>query len=392
MAFAGFGKPKYGGNSFAKTVKPKEGAPIIARILPPMKSLAESGEWAVYHGIHYGYKGVNPKDPNKPLFRTFACIEERDFKTKMITQDCPECDLIAQYEEELKTIKANAERDQLNEEDTKELTSSHTSWLKEHNCDRKWHMNVKLKSGEFAVLTLSHKTKKNILEPLIAKLLSEEGIDALDPEQGVWFVITRTGKQLAATDAIEVEQEAVKENGRVIKTTKLAPLTEAEAEKALKECPDLAFNVTILTHQQIKSLTECSGEPESVDAIFALGSKRESSARPNNDTKTTSSQRPSAPPKQEEKKAEQTAPKQEEKKAEGSSGMSPAEMAAMIAKLTAQLQATTTAGKADEKAEESAPQQEQQPAPTSEKVAPMMSPNAGGAVDRAAFMARFRSK
>jgi hypothetical protein len=80
MSNPGFGKPKYGGGgNFAKTLRLKEGAATVVRILPPMKSLAETGEWAVYMGTHFGYKGVNPKDRSKPLYKTFKCIEERDY-------------------------------------------------------------------------------------------------------------------------------------------------------------------------------------------------------------------------------------------------------------------------------------------------------------------------
>jgi hypothetical protein len=390
MAFSAFGKPKYGGNSFAKNIKPKEGAALVVRILPPIKSLAESGEWAIYHGIHYGYKGVNPRDPNKPIFKTFRCIEERDFKTKMVKQDCPECDLIKHWEDELETILANAKKDGLTKEDTEEMASAHRAWLKEHNCDRKWHMNVKQENGEFAVLTLSHKTKKNILEPLIQKLLTDEGIDALEPEQGVWFRITRTGKQIEAVDHIEAVEEAVKDptTGRISKTTKLAPLTEADEQKALKECPDLATSVTVITYNQIKALTESSGEPESVDAIFALGQKKESSAGNRHAQPSTQRVQKQEEPKPEPKVEPKVEAKAESKSAGagGTGGPSVAELQAMMMQLQAQL-AAATAPKTET--------QEPAPAPKSEepKVEPKVDPtpsSTGGAVDRAAFMAKFR--
>jgi hypothetical protein len=256
----------------------------------------------------------------------------------MITQDCPECDLIAQHDDNLEAILANAKSKNYSKEETEELAQPERLWLKDHNCDRKWHFNVMQENGEFAVLTLSHKTKKNKLEPLITRLLSEEGIDALEPEQGVWFRITRTGKQIEAVDHIEAVEEAVKDptTGRISKTTKLAPLTEADEQKALKECPDLATSVTVITYAQIKALTECSGEPEAVDEIFALSQKREGSPagkakqQQSATPAPTTGAKPDVKPQSKVEEAKPAAPAQ-------AAGPSQADLMAMIAQLQAQL-------------------------------------------------------
>jgi hypothetical protein len=287
----GFGKPKYGNNSssgnFPKTFRLKEGTTTVVRILPPMKSLAESGEWAKYIGTHFGYKGVNPKDPSKPVYRTFRCIQERDLRTKMITQDCPECDLIAQREEELEAIEARAKAEGHSSDEIEELVKPHKDWLREHNLDRKWYLNVRTQEGEHGTLLLSHKTKK-LLDQKILSLQTDDGIDALDLDQGVWFVFKRSGRGVETQDTVDVEYESVRDasTGRVSRTVKLAPLSPAEAERALKECPDLAKAVREISYEQIKLLTLSSGDPEDVDAIFAMGQKRESSAGRSSSTST----------------------------------------------------------------------------------------------------------
>ena len=101
MAVAGFGKPKFGksGGSFAKSFKietdDKGGTTHnVYRIIPPMKSLAESGQWAFFDKIHYGYRGVDKMDPTKGKLRTFRCIEDFDFSTKIIRRECDECEKI----------------------------------------------------------------------------------------------------------------------------------------------------------------------------------------------------------------------------------------------------------------------------------------------------------
>lgn len=284
MSFPAFGKPKYGnsGSTFTKAIRLKEGTVVKVRILPPMKSLAEEGRWAAYHGRHYGYLGVNVNNPSKPLFKTFRCVERMDFKTKMITQECPECTLIAARKDDKAAQEVELKKQGYDADQIKEAVAPLAGWLKEHNVDRKWHLNVKDSEGVFTTLELTGKTKKK-LDAKIMALLTEEGIDAIDPEQGVWFTFKRTGTFLDIDDAVDVEYESVRDpaTNRISRTVKLAPLTEADATEALK-LKDLSTLVDVITFDQIKELTQCNGDPEEVDAIFANGkvAKREATPAP----------------------------------------------------------------------------------------------------------------
>lgn len=356
---------------------------MVVRILPPMKSLADSGEWAIYAGTHFGYKGVNPKDRSKPTYRTFKCIQERDFKTKMVLQDCPECDLINARDEELKALEADAKAKGHSEDEVKELSAPLKTWLSDHNCDRKWHMNVKMQDGSFAILQISHKTKK-LLEAEIARVLTEDGIEALELDQGVWFRFNRTGKGVETQDTVSVEYESVRDNGRVIRTVKLAPLTEAECEKALKECPDLTTTVRSISYEQIKLLTQCSGDDEDVDAILAMGQKKEASPQATQPMRERPSSTPAAPKVQTQAAAPAPA-SQAAQPAPVAGGE--ADIQAQIAALQAQLLAKSAAPQQATPAQETAPAAPVQSAPVAPT--PAASPASGLPVDRAAFMARF---
>ncbi len=384
MSNQGFGKPKYGGGgNFAKTLRLKEGAATVVRILPPMKSLAETGEWAVYIGTHFGYKGVNPKDRSKPTYRTFRCIQERDYKTKMVLQDCPECDLIAQREAELKDLQADAKKAGHSSDEVEEISKPLKDWLSDHNCDRKWHMAVKQQDGSFAVLQISHKTKK-LLEAEIGRVLSEDGIEALELDQGVWFRFNRTGKGIETQDTVTVEYESVKDSstGRVVRTVKMAPLTEAECEKALKDLPDLSKNTREITYEQIKLLSQCSGEDEDVDAILALGEKKKEASPP---ARPVVQARPvSTPAAVVKTETVATAPAPTPAPAEDDEEA--AALAALAAIKAKKAAAAAAAAQAVTKVE-ATPVAETNVAPT-----PAATPAAGLPVDRAAFMARFKSK
>lgn len=288
----GFGKPKYGGSNSGstnlkyfdlKTDKAGGSVSYTFRLLPPMKSLAEEGKWAMYYGQHFGYAGTDSKDPTRTRQKPFRCIEEKNFKTQMITRACPECNLIRSKEDELKDKMMAHKAAGKSDEIIAGLVEDLTDFLKNHNRDSKWYINVMNAQGEFGVLRLSHRTKK-LLETKIQAVMNEEGVDPLDLEQGVWFRFTRTGKKIEAQDSIDVEQEFVTDpnTGRKLKTLKLAPLTGAQVEQALKECPDLATVVREITEGQIRQLVATDGiiDPETVDEIFSQGARREGSASP----------------------------------------------------------------------------------------------------------------
>jgi hypothetical protein len=301
MAISGFGKPKYksaggfegGGGSNYWNVKEGDN---VYRVLPPVHSLADDGKWAIYFGTHFGYRGTADNGDPRGRMKTFRCIEEMDFRTRMIRQDCPACDAIKAEEEALKEAVFKLKSEGKSEDEIDTETHALRTWLKDHNCDRKWHLNVMREDGTFGVLKLNHKTQKKQLDGKIAELLEKEGIDALDLDQGVWFNFKRTGKKLEATDVIEVVHEdmEVEIKGKKVRTKviKPAPLTEEQQTKALKDCVDLSKIGTTLTYEQLKMVVECGDDMEEIDKVFNMSQKVDASARA-----------ASAPPKNEPKPA-----------------------------------------------------------------------------------------
>ncbi len=274
----GLGKAKYGnGGTFAKNFRlqtPKnkdETTNNIYRIFPPIKSQAETGKWAMYWGIHFGYRGKDRQDPSKTKIRTFKCVEDKDFRTQMIRKECAECNLIAANkrlkEERTAQMKASGQT----KEDIDTLLGPLDTWLRDHNVDRKWYINVVNDQGEFGTLAISHKAKKQ----LDAKLgeLTQMGIDGIDPEQGVWFNFKRTGKGIEVQDTVEV----VMDRQGLQMTLKLAPLSEEQCRQGLAMLPDLLDVVTVISSEQIGMLVTGSGDPDEVDAVFNQSATRESS-------------------------------------------------------------------------------------------------------------------
>ncbi len=274
----GWGKPKYGSTASVKTGKPKEGNNFI-RILPPMHSLAESGKWAFYETTHWGFHGVNPTDPSQPFSRPIRCVKVEDRRTRMVSVECAACNEYDKREEEAKNMEAELRAGKAADDEIETQMASVNDWLKGHRPERRWYVNVLYKDGTFGNYKLNHKFHMAKLREFTegpTSLQETEGVDPLELSQGVWFNIFRAGKGIKAVDTIKVEMEDVTPAGATRKQfqTLLAPLTDEQADQALRECVDLpTLGGITVTPEQMEELVSCSGEPEEIDRILGLDIK-----------------------------------------------------------------------------------------------------------------------
>jgi hypothetical protein len=274
-----FGKPKYGQEQFKKTGKPGKGpGNNFIRILPPMFSLEDEGRWAVYRTTHWGYSGVSPADKTKTIVRPFLCIEERDRRSKMTIQECPECTRFNEFKAEADAHEAQLKgekkdgKPRYSEDQVKELMETRRNWLQKHGPERKWYLNVQLKDGTFGDYKINHKIHKKGIDAKIDELMKDNQIDPLDPSQGVWFNIKRIGNGFDPPDVVEVETEDLIIDGKKVpgaKTIKMAPLSDEDIERCFKECRDLTtLGGTVLSYERIDMLVKSSGDPDEIDRIF----------------------------------------------------------------------------------------------------------------------------
>jgi hypothetical protein len=286
---AQFGKPKYGAKTGHKTwriaeSKPNEVVSNIFRILPPMKSGLEDGIWAAFFAQHFGYSGVDKVDASKQKARPFACPKKENFTTKMVTVGCAECDKREAQEALLAARKAALEAEGHSEEEIDSILAPLKSWCKNHNQDRKWYINVVNQKNEFGVIAIPHKAYQK-LKAVIKRLMEEDGRPdpIADYDKGVWFDFRRTGKgRNTEYDVLVVEETIDVGGGRKAKVVKDAPLTDAQLEQALKECPDLIVGalMRVVSPEQVAMLVASSGDPEEVDAILGSAQRVEASASP----------------------------------------------------------------------------------------------------------------
>lgn len=274
------------------------------RILPSILKQTEKEIWRMYRGQHFGYKVPSfrdPEDPEKAITKPFLCIEDRNFQTKMVTRRCGECEDIAKrrsvrdgrFNEAVAALQKKGLDDKAAKSQAKEAVKSHDAWLRQHNCDRKWHMHVKGTDGEFYTLLISNDDKK-LLDMKVAQLKKNTGIDHLAHDQGVWWVFTVTGDHLDRKVDITWLTEQVQVNGESLDRVKRAPLTEKDGAKACEDLIDLSDDILQLSSEQIDLLVGCDGEPKTVEKIMGLSraTTREESAP----AQSTRQPEPAAPP------------------------------------------------------------------------------------------------
>ena len=276
----GFAKPNYATEStYAKRIKLQDGDNII-RVVPPIKSCEQSGKWFVYGQQHFGYSKPNPKAGANDIPAPWACFESKDRRTGMIINECPECRQIRAQKELLADREAQAKVQKLTEAQTEELLAPIKAWLSSHNLDKKYYINVKTSAGEFGMLGLPY-SAYNDLKIRIEEARAE-GIDPIAAEDGLWFNIRKTGKGFGTEYSAQFVADPITLDGGIKATVKRrAPLSEADYQKALKDCGDLEVDcVTRITPEQQVALVACGGAPEDVARILGIGTRRERSPAP----------------------------------------------------------------------------------------------------------------
>ncbi len=273
MSNDGFGKAKYGkakGASYISLKSNKDGSDCLieCRILPPIKSCQETGDWAKYYSVHYGFKGRDRNDTTKTRNRAFKCVLDRDWKTKIVRHECDACSDIARHRAKKMQAEATAKVEGRSDEEIKSILSSHK---------------------------ISHRLKKQ-LDALIENLIKKEGIDPLDPNEGLYLEFKRTGAKLDAIDSVSVARIVTRsESGKRTEEYKTAPLSPELRKKLVEVCPDLNELVLTISDDQISRLVQAVGDPDVIDKIFDASQPSARKEAPKETAREMTKEAPKAP-------------------------------------------------------------------------------------------------
>lgn len=270
------GTPSYGGKK--KNNSRLVDGDNVYRILPPLGELAAEGIWAVYECLHWGFKGTKGMRP-------FRCIQKKDFKTKMIKVQCPECNRIAEKLATLEDHKKRLEAEGKSKADVEEQLKPLSDWLFSHNLDKKWYVNALTMDGKITRLALPHRMYVQLQEKISEVI--KDGVDPIAVDGGVWFNLKRSGTGNQTTHSVSVVQETVMAeiNGvkKPVPVNKAAPLTADVIQRLTAEAHDLKNSFRTLGFEDINRLVTSGGSPEVVDAVFSAGEFDRSPVTPDAD-------------------------------------------------------------------------------------------------------------
>jgi hypothetical protein len=226
----------------------------------------------------------------------------------VILQACPECVLLKSRQDDYDTQKKALTKAGKSEAEVRAQTETLSNFVRTHNRDFKWYINVKNLDGTFETKKVPGKVKKQV-DTLIADMLKRrQPIDAISAEQGLFFVVTKSGKGIGTEYSTKVLMEEVTRDGETYERPKLAPLTEQEYVSAQEKCRDLVdVNIRLLPLEKVQMLVDSGGDPEVIEAVFKSSEKVDApapKAAPVNDSKDPAPKAETVTPKAAPPKAE----------------------------------------------------------------------------------------
>jgi uncharacterized protein YjgD (DUF1641 family) len=258
---------KSGGKSF-NNFRIEDGSNTY-RILPPLMSLAKEGRWYQYWRIHFGFKNSEGRT------KVIVCVEEKDYKTKVIKQKCPVCELVARNKAQYEKLKL------INQKDPTKVTDEQLKNFYKNNvfaidASGKYYVNAVNSQGEVGVLALP-KTVKDKIEVLAERLKKEEGINPI-AVNGLFLNIIRTGQGRNTDYSVEVAYVSDPNNPRS-KMYKEHTITADVVEKIKRNASDLSTLYKPITVEQIEMIVNASPENRAaiVDKIFSKPEKKQNS-------------------------------------------------------------------------------------------------------------------
>jgi hypothetical protein len=200
------GEPRYENERKSKNYFSLQKGDNVFRILPPLGNMAQTGHWAKYWSIHWGYKDTKGKN------RPFQSPEIKNHNTKMIEVSDPaklKIDLLTAKRDQLsKDLKAAI--DTRNVAETKRLNDELNNVkeeLKTFRLEKRYFVNALSLDGKIGLLKIPHKAKVALDEEI--KKLRSKGVNPLGVNDGRFFVFSNVGVGTDTTYSVRVYEETI---------------------------------------------------------------------------------------------------------------------------------------------------------------------------------------
>ena len=302
---AGFGAPSGSMQKYENWKLKGADDEIEIRVLPMMKSLLKIDDFGLDWKLHFGWNGKSPKDPTKPQYHPFLCIEEKNYG--MVTVECPACVYRSTYVKRLEAAKldmanqvnalkergkakgiAEAEINKavvkLQEKLITEMKPD-ADWVYNHGRDGKFRIPCINRQGQFGIFSAPY----GVLHALRKEMnsLKQRVYPGTDIKiqaagrKGVWFKITRTGRASRDSDTVKVCR-IVRDDGAELLDFQV--ITNEQLQQAQERLPDLVElrdqnRISVAQIEALVALDKAGGgssDPLAVDEIFSANKKASS--------------------------------------------------------------------------------------------------------------------
>lgn len=210
----------------------------LFRLLPPLFSLAATGVYKVFYSTHGGFKNARGNQIK------FQCIEKKDFKTKIISQHCPVCDLVEDYKKQYDELKKSGRATD------QQLSAFHQKFIMPFQADKKYYLNAINTSGEIGLLPLPYKCAMSL-----EKLLEIENSKGKDPTgiDGAFISFSKQSRYKGDPQVNYFANLAFEQDGEVLRVKKHT-LTPEVINQIKDKAKDLGTLYRTFTPEQIANL------------------------------------------------------------------------------------------------------------------------------------------
>jgi hypothetical protein len=234
------------------------------RILPPVRSLAKDGVWAKYWRIHF-VAGAKTKQDGSTVKYPIVCVEKSDYKTKVITHNCPICDIAHEAQREYDLLEKSGKVS------PQELSAFKRNRIQAFEGNGKYYVNAVNSEGKIGVLGLP-KTAKDSFQALCDRLEAEENIKPMSMN-GIYVNFIRSvNEQKRTSYSCTAMMVPSKENPK-LKGYREHIIDTPFVEKLKKDSVDLSKVYTPLSLEDLRAIGNASPDQRGkiADAVISKG-------------------------------------------------------------------------------------------------------------------------
>lgn len=246
----------------------------LYRVLPPLFSLADRGQYAKYHASHkvviIDAPPAGSNDKGKYNVYQFLCVEKTDSKTKLIQNHCPFCD-------QARAAKATHEDAKQRGAGKEQLKEFYDKQISPFEAEKKFYINAVNLENKVGLLPLGIKNFKALQDRLKDVQINYGGLDATGVN-GLFLNFKKTQKFKGDRDTVytvDLAMDTSMVNGQPQMQLKTHVLTTDFIETVRTSARDLGELYKSVSPEEMMHIIQATPETKKqlLDKLFGRGEK-----------------------------------------------------------------------------------------------------------------------